>query len=553
MDRDLKQYQALQISKNVAELLNNSNDSEQMLENALKTLLVEMDLHAGWILLSEEEAVDCATMNDCYFSLNAKQQITMQICDCFHHQGTRKGCQSIFAVKCQHQRNAKVYIGGDIEKVYQYKSFPIMSQERNWGALYVGMLDNKPFKEHQHALLQWVADQIGNAVRRARIYKQEKEVTYFYAAMNEVTRSIWRGEISDLKKLLLNLVEQLGVNYGWRKVAIMIEENDHLTLKAMYQENHSTWLQKSVPVKELFSSSDVVSRAFRHKTIFQGIERSLLFDILNHNKDEFVSIAVPLIIYNKLKGVLWIGRERKTYNECDFKNLEALADHIALAIENVQLYEEREYYLLVEERNRLARDLHDSVNQKLFSLSLTARGLKDMLTDHSKTVVKGIENIELLAKEALSEMRSLIWELRPHGNQNGIGELLKGYAEKIGLQVNVHMDKNFHLPKKVKEIFWRIGQESLNNICKHAQTNSAEIRLEQSSKWVRMVVADQGCGFSMDQGELSPQSFGITSMKERVAQINGKLTIHSILGKGTTVMATAPSKRRKQGVGVNED
>lgn len=536
MDRGLKQSQAIQILKNVAELLNKSNDIEAMLEHALKTLLIEMGLHAGWIFLSEEESVDCATMNDCHFSWNAKQQINMEMCDCFHHHGTRKGCQSVFAGTCPHQRNVKVCIGGDIQSVHRYERFPIMSQ----GALYVGLLDNTSLNEHQHALLRWVADQIGHAVRRARMYKQEKEVTYFYAAMNEVTRNIWRWEITDLKKLLLHLVEQLGINYGWRKVAIMIKENDHLTLKAMYQENRSTWLQKRIPLHELFSSSDFVSRAFRYKTIFQGIERSPLFDILNPNEGEFVSIAVPLIIYNKLKGVLWIGRERKPSNECDLKNLEALADHIALAIENVQLYEEREYYLLVAERNRLARDLHDSVNQKLFSLSLTARGLKEILADHPQTVAKGIENIELLAKEALREMRSLIWELRPNENQNGIEELLKEYAEQIGLQVNVHMDKNFHLPRNVKEIFWRIGQESLNNICKHAQTDTAEIRLEQTSQSIRMIVADQGCGFSMDQSELSPKSFGITSMKERIAQINGKLTIHSGFGKGTTVIATAP-------------
>ena len=92
----------------------------------------------------------------------------------------------------------------------------------------------------------------------------------------------------------------------------------------------------------------------------------------------------------------------------------------------------------------------------------------------------------------------------------------------------------------LKKFFGELDKNEPNNICKHAQTDTAEIRLEQTSQSIRMIVADQGCGFSMDQSELSPKSFGITSMKERIAQINGKLTIHSGFGKGTTVIATAP-------------
>lgn len=273
-------------------------------------------------------------------------------------------------------------------------------------------------------------------------------------------------------------------------------------------------------------------------------QKDFIFPALNNHGGQS-SIAIPLKLHEmrfkyEPKGVLFISRQFEPFTDYEFEILKVLAEHISLAMEEARLYIERQQLLLTEERNRLARDLHDSVNQKLFSLSLTARGLREMLKHEDQTVIEGIHNIGQLAQEALTEMRSLIWELRPDNIERGIKELLKEYAAKIGLNVTIQMKEDGHLTPKVEEALCRIGQEALNNVKKHARTNRAQIRIECQPDTVRMVVSDQGQGFSLEQAAKVNKSLGMTSMRERAAQVNGIFEIESIEGKGTIITVIVP-------------
>lgn len=217
--------------------------------------------------------------------------------------------------------------------------------------------------------------------------------------------------------------------------------------------------------------------------------------------------------------------------------------------------------LILEERKRLARDLHDSVNQKLFSLSLIARGLSHQLIDQDEKVKKGIREIGQLAQDALTDLRNLIWQLQPIDTEQDFLELLQTYGEQIGLHVSIECyGEEVDVSEKVVETMLRIGQEALNNVRKHSGTDQAYIRFHINHEQIQLEIADQGRGFKTGLTQKDYRSFGMTNMKERAAQVGGEVSICSTLGNGTNVIFVAPVKEGrvmegnfKEGREANDD
>ncbi|HZG13836.1 MAG TPA: sensor histidine kinase, partial [Candidatus Bathyarchaeia archaeon] len=192
-----------------------------------------------------------------------------------------------------------------------------------------------------------------------------------------------------------------------------------------------------------------------------------------------------------------------------------------------------------EERNRLARDLHDSVCQNLFSLSLLSRGLESFLQGPEPEVAQTLEEIQQLTEDSLKEMRSLIWQLRPAGLEQGLVTALRTYGEKLGLTIIGNPEKLYELPRTIEETLWRIGQEALNNVSKHAGVNEVKIVLQVTNSRVQMEIRDKGKGFPMsNQGRID--SLGLVSMRERSEMLGGLFQLESAPGRGTTVRVSIP-------------
>jgi two-component system, NarL family, sensor kinase len=249
--------------------------------------------------------------------------------------------------------------------------------------------------------------------------------------------------------------------------------------------------------------------------------------------------TVPLRAGDETFGLLNVASPNKTHftNE-ELALLEAVAFQIGTAIKRIKLVENEQKLALLAERNRLARDLHDSVNQLLFSLVLTARGAKEMTMDEQ--MKETFDYIQQLAQEALQEMRSLIWQLRPQGLENGVASALMNYGKMLGLNVEMDIQGVIDLPNDVEECLWRVGQEALNNCKKHAGVSTVSIFIAVKNKQMKMEIADKGCGFNYS-GEEMP-SLGIKSMKERIEAMNGTFHIKSAIDKGTTVQMIIPLK-----------
>lgn len=248
--------------------------------------------------------------------------------------------------------------------------------------------------------------------------------------------------------------------------------------------------------------------------------------------------TVPLKAGIEKFGLLNIGSPSKTHFDSDeLALLESVALQIGTALKRLKLTLLEQETALIAERNRLARDLHDSVNQLLFSINLTARGGEELTKE--KVVAETFDYIQDLAQEALHEMKALIWQLRPRGLENGIVSALSGYGEMLGLTLDVKVNGVVHLPARVEEVIWRIGQESMANCKKHSGQKEMMLEINVDKNQVLFILEDQGCGFFYDDKKHIP-SIGLKSMKERTEEINGQFLIESYPGKGTKLRVIIP-------------
>jgi signal transduction histidine kinase len=216
-----------------------------------------------------------------------------------------------------------------------------------------------------------------------------------------------------------------------------------------------------------------------------------------------------------------------------------IANQAAIAVENARLYRQARLLAVMEERQRLARELHDSVSQALYGIALgthTAHALLER--EDPARAVKPLEYVLSLADAALAEMRALIFELHPDAlEREGLVAALSRHAEAILARYHLAVETVFceepSWPLDVKEALYRIAVESVNNAVKHAQTTRISLRLQAQDGIVTLEVHDYGVGFD-PQGE-HPGHLGLRSMRERAAQIGAALEIESAPGRGTRV------------------
>jgi PAS domain S-box-containing protein len=194
-----------------------------------------------------------------------------------------------------------------------------------------------------------------------------------------------------------------------------------------------------------------------------------------------------------------------------------------------------------EERANLARELHDSVTQALFSMGLTARALELLLDRDPAAVREKLRELQDLQKDALAEMRTLIFELRPQGLEtDGLAQALRNHGAAVqsrtGLAVSVQVEAEERLTIDVEEAFYRISQEALHNVVKHANATQAWISLRRRGREVRLTVEDDGIGF--DPAAVPRGHLGLIGMQQRAERIGAELKIGSRPGRGTRVRVT---------------
>jgi two-component system nitrate/nitrite sensor histidine kinase NarX len=256
-------------------------------------------------------------------------------------------------------------------------------------------------------------------------------------------------------------------------------------------------------------------------------------------------LCVPLILKGEIIGVLDAESDRlNAFTENDIVILQTLANQAAVAIENARLFEQTHQLAAMEERNRLARDLHDAVTQTLFSSSLLAEALPVLWDKDQAEGRRLLNEIRQLCRAALAEMRTLLMELRPASLvEANLEELLHQLSDsvtgRIGIPVTLTIKGLYELPPDVHTAFYRIVQEALNNIVKHSQANQVMVNLicdsltDEGGRKVELRVIDDGIGF--DPNDIPLESMGIGIMRERARAIGATLDIESEIERGTDI------------------
>ena len=245
-----------------------------------------------------------------------------------------------------------------------------------------------------------------------------------------------------------------------------------------------------------------------------------------------------------LKGEDEIAQLGQQFNQMADTISHQMGDLRTLADDNAQLSEEAEELARLEERNHLARELHDAVKQQLFGLNLIVGSIDPLIDSKPDLARERLQQIVGQTQQVQQELDGIIQQLRPASLQNrGLAPACADFAEQWAAQANIattfSAKHDRPLPIKIEQTVYRILQEALQNIAKHAQASAVEVTLDYEPNQLQLRVKDNGAGFVVD-GVVSAESFGLTSMQQRAENHGGMLKINSAPNRGTEIVATIP-------------
>jgi len=250
-------------------------------------------------------------------------------------------------------------------------------------------------------------------------------------------------------------------------------------------------------------------------------------------------LGAPLYVENNLLGFISLFSAQAGFFSEEHRDwLQAFADQSALAINIARRFEQAEILAVFQERQRLARELHDAVSQTLFAANVIAESLPLLHESRPDEVMNGLKDLLGLTRGALAEMRTLLVELRPASLlEIPLGELLRQLAQatsarkKIAFDIQIANDRL--LPAEAQVAFYRVAQEALNNMVKHSRAANARIVFQGGEAQARLQIADDGHGF--DTANVTSNQMGVGIMKERADAIGARLEVDSKPGSGTQI------------------
>jgi PAS domain S-box-containing protein len=377
-----------------------------------------------------------------------------------------------------------------------------------------------------------------------------EERTRELSALLEVSRNV--AAMLDLAPLLRAILTQLKIVVDCTGAGIAILEDDS-TLRMLDYEGSLPREQMlvTIPLERESGYREVVRRGepfiiddlWANTAFMSGVRQE--WEEQMHVLSGVRSwLGVPLIAKGRLIGVLRMDHvEPDHFTQEDARMALAFADQAAVAIENARLYEQAQGMAALEERQRLARDLHDSVSQALYGMTLGARTARALVQQDPTRATEALDYVLSLAEAAFAEMRAVIFDLRPDSvEQEGLVCALGWQADLLRIRHHLKVETEFSaepgLPLAVKEALYRIAREAVNNIVKHAGASRVTLRLDHRPDATSLEIADDGAGFA--SSDAYPGHLGLRSMRERATAVGATLEIESSTGAGTRIRVCIP-------------
>jgi signal transduction histidine kinase len=355
-------------------------------------------------------------------------------------------------------------------------------------------------------------------------------------AIESISSELTLAEL--LPKIVANTASLLGASAS---AVSRAQYDEHTTrLAAVYNLPQSligeSYPSEQAPTSELLASGELIVLDEEHQ-----LDGSFPL------RDVYITLhwlAVPLRWRDTYYGSLSLAVDPPHhFRPHDPEVLAIFARYVAIAIANARLHERARHAAILDERQRLARELHDSVTQTLFALQAAAQAAQDRWETQREGARAAVELVQQLARAANVEMRALLYELRDGALvQEGLASALEKHVALIrhqtGLVIELTAADDLHLPAPYEEVIYRIIQEALSNVVKHARARQVGITVGRGEGCVWARVEDDGRGFP--QGNPAFDSFGLRGMRERVSAVNGLLRLGNRHAGGACVCIALP-------------
>lgn len=424
---------------------------------------------------------------------------------------------------------------------------PLLADERTVGMLFFEHGQAGYYTERHAELALALANHAAVAIENARLFRLEQRRSEQFRLIGEVSQQITRIlALEEVANQATYLIQQA---FGYAHVHIGLVEDGEVVFKSTAgvcrEERECHYCNKR---------RYVVGETGAAGRVAAGGQPLMVPDVRN---DPFYlpmtgeqvgsALILPLKVGAQVIGVLNMeSDEVGGFDAMDVGVLQPLANQLAIALENARLYEQSRALAALQERQKLARELHDSVSQALYGIGLGARTAIKLLESENpdrENLASALDYVLSLATAGLAEMRALIFELRPESlEKEGLVAALTRHVEALrarhGLSVDTLFDAEPALSVAGKEVLYRVAQEALQNVVKHANAGHVQVTLAVQEGQVLLEIRDDGQGFDV-QGRF-PGHLGLQSMRERVEGAGGALDVQSAPGRGTKVRAVAP-------------
>jgi signal transduction histidine kinase len=352
------------------------------------------------------------------------------------------------------------------------------------------------------------------------------------------SRSLQRVTAALLQKLTLNQVFEI-VRHEARQLtgavggSIFLLEEESWLREASHDAELDLLAQR-IPVSSTLTGQAVLSG----KPMLVNDYASSVAETRTPSQKTESLLAVPLQVEGNAIGALNVANKQGGFTEDDVRILGLLADVAAIAIESARLREKAERLAIVEERQWLARELHDSVTQAMYSVTLYAEAARmAMAAGKHEVATENLGELQVMAREALFDIRLLIFELHPpilegQGLAAALQIRLAAVETRAGLQTQMKVGGGRRLPLPLEEELYRIALEALNNVVKHAKAQHVTVHVEFDERRVLLEISDDGKGYDPAVAR-GGGGMGLRGMAERAQRINGRLEVVSAPGQGT--------------------
>jgi signal transduction histidine kinase len=424
---------------------------------------------------------------------------------------------------------------------------PILLRGVAYGNLYLTeKVSGDDFTEEDEELVTLLAGQAAVAIENARLYESTAQWSRQLESLIEVGNAL--ATETDLDRLLDLIARRLHELLGVRLVTVLVPFGaDDLRFVAAAGDAPEDLVGQTLP-REASKSGRVLDRR-RSERSDSVVEDPEVNREVTRRLAARTGLWVPLVAHDRGIGVIGVydklGPDPR-FSDADLRLAETFATRAAVAVDLSQRVARDALRRVVAaqelERRRLARELHDETGQALTSVLLALRSLEEKAADDEMREV--VAQVRELVVATLHDVRRLAVELRPKalddfGLEAALERLTQTFAEQAGLPVDFHARLGSErLPEEVETALYRIVQEALTNIVKHARASRVSVVLTRKGESAVAVIEDDGLGFDPD--ETRDDGFGLVGMRERVALLDGRIAIEASPGSGTTIAAEVP-------------